>query len=47
MDGGQATTTRRRIASGIGISWSAPKANPQIAVRAYEVEQVSATGQRL
>jgi hypothetical protein len=32
---------------GIGISWPVATANPQIAVRAYEVEQVSATGQHL
>jgi hypothetical protein len=32
---------------GIGIRWPVATANPQIAVRAYEVEQVCATGQHL
>ena len=30
---------------GIGITWPVPDSNPQIAVRAYEVETATASGQ--
>ena len=30
---------------GIGITWPIPHSNPQFAVRAYEVETVTASGQ--
>lgn len=32
---------------GIGVSWPIPQSNPQIPVRAYEVETVTSTGQHL
>lgn len=35
------------LSYGIGITWPIPHSNPQIAVRAYEVEQVTGQGQHV
>lgn len=35
------------LSYGIGITWPIPHSNPQIAVRAYEIEQVTGQGQHL
>jgi hypothetical protein len=35
------------VSYGIGVSWPIPRSNPQLAVRAYETELVTADGQHL
>ena len=35
------------LSYGIGIAWPIPQSNPQFAIRAYEVETVTASGQHL
>jgi hypothetical protein len=47
VDYAQAGDFEGALTYGIGITWPIPHSNPQFAVRAYEVERVTASGQHL
>ncbi len=47
VDYAQAGDFEGVLTYGIGITWPVPRSNPQIPVRAYELQTVSATGQHL
>jgi hypothetical protein len=47
VDYAQAGDYEGVLTYGIGVAWPIPQSNPQIPVRAYEVEKVTAQGQHL
>jgi hypothetical protein len=46
-DYAQAGDVEGVLSYGVGVAWPLPHSNPQLAVRAYEVEKITAAGQHL
>lgn len=47
VDYAQASDFEGVLTYGVGVAWPIPQSNPQLAVRAYEVEKITTGGQQL